>query len=139
MTIAKQFFFLLCVLILCNACQEVPYNPKPRAYPKVEYPERSYQKFDEGYCSFTFDYPVYTKVLQDTTFFDEKPSHPCWFDIYYPEFDSKIHCSYYPVGVGKDFDDLKNDAFEFVDWHNKKANYIDEMRVQKEREQSVCF
>ena len=28
-------------------------------------------------------------------------------------------------------EELKTDAFELADWHNKRANYIDEMIIQK--------
>lgn len=123
--ISLTFFF--------SSCGDEPaYTPKPRAYPKVNYPERAYQRFDESYCNFTFEYPAYAQVKQDTLFFDEKPAHPCWFDLFVPAFDSRLHCSYYPIGPGNSFEKLKNDAFELVQWHNKKANYIQEVPIKKE-------
>lgn len=115
--------FLLAVLI--QACEESVMVPKPRAYPKVVYPERGYQPFTEDYCDFYFEYPVYGIIQQDTAFFDEKPSHPCWFNVYIPNFECRIHCSYVPI-AGVSIDKLKNDAFKMTDWHNKKATYIDE-------------
>jgi gliding motility-associated lipoprotein GldD len=96
------------------------------------YPERSYQQFDEDYCNFTFEYPVYAEVQQDTTFFEKRPPHPCWFDLYIPAFDSRLYCSYVPIDGQQDFENLKSDAFEMTDWHNKRANYIEEMMVSKE-------
>ena len=123
----------LCFALLLSSCGEGPsYTPKPRAYPRVEYPERGYQQFDEDYCSFTFEYPAYAEVQQDTLFFDEKPAHPCWFDLFMPAFDSRLHCSYYPISQENNFEKLKNDAFELVEWHNKKANYIQEVLIKKE-------
>ena len=121
------FFFLL------GSCSEAPsYTPKPRAYPKVEYPERAYRQFDKDYCNFTFEYPTYAEVQQDTLFFNEKPAHPCWFDIFMPAFDSRLYFSYYPINRENTFDKLKNDAFELVEWHNKKANYIQDVPIKKE-------
>lgn len=120
-----------------SACGDGPvYTPKPRAFPKATYPEKAYRQFDKDYCSFTFEYPVYAEIQQDTLFFNEKPVHPCWFDIYFPSFDSRIHCSYYTVGREMPLQELKNDAFEMAQWHNKKANYIEEMRIQKENDVS---
>ena len=129
----KLFILLLLTVFITVACGDAPIaTPKPRAYPKVIYPEKTYRKFDESYCNFTFEYPTYASIQQDTTFFDEAPTHPCWFDLYMPNFDSRLYCTYYPVGEGKSFEDLKSDAFDLVDWHNKKANYIDELLIQKD-------
>ena len=121
----------LCFLLLTQ-CQEGPvYTPKPRAFPRVIYPEKNYQTFDADYCQFTFEYPAYAQIEQTKSYFDEQPANPCWFDIYIPGFDSRIHFSYYPIGEEKDFETLRTDAFELADWHNKKANYIDELIIQK--------
>lgn len=112
------------------ACQDGPApSPKPRSYPKVVYPEKTYQKFDQSFCAFTFEYPAYAQIQQDTLFFEEKPIHPCWFDLYIPDFDSRLHCSYYPVGEGKTFEELAADAFELVDWHKKRASFVEEIPI----------
>lgn len=124
---------LLLALLALASCGDGPsYTPKPRAFPKVEYPERGYQQFDKSYCNFTFEYPVYSEIERDTLFFDERPADPCWFDIFTPAFDSRIHCSYYPISRENTFDQLKNDAFELMEWHNKKANYIQEVPIKRE-------
>lgn len=121
----------LVVTFLFTACEEPVYNPKPRGFPKVIYPEKAYQPFTEGYCDFTFDYPKYAVVEQDLSFFDEKPAHPCWFDLHVPSFDSRIYFSYIPIDQENTFEKLKQDAFKMTDWHNKKATYIDENFIQK--------
>ncbi|MCB0568430.1 MAG: hypothetical protein KDC66_01635 [Phaeodactylibacter sp.] len=124
--------FLAIILILQSCGGDTAFSPKPRAYPRVGYPEKAYQQFDEDYCHFTFEYPTYAEIVQDTEYFDKKPANPCWFDLYFPDFDSRLYCSYYPIGSAQDFEKLKSDAFEMADWHNKKANYIDEMRIERE-------
>lgn len=122
----------MALLLLTGCGQDAVLAPKPRAYPKVDFPERAYRSFEEGYCGFTFQYPTYAVVRQDTTFFEEKPANDCWFDLYFPPFDGQAHFTYYPVGGDKTLEELQSDAFELVDWHKKKANYIDELRIQKE-------
>jgi gliding motility-associated lipoprotein GldD len=124
-------YFVLLFSLFFVGCQEVPPSPKPRAYPKILFPAKEYQKFDEDYCNFSFEYPTYAQIIQDTNFFEKAPIHPCWFDLYIPAFDCRLHCSYYPIGQGKTFDQLKRDAFELVNWHNKRANYIDELPIHK--------
>ncbi len=122
----RYFFLVLLFAILIIACGENVLTPKPRAYPRVIYPQKEYKAFDENYCAFDFEMPAYSSILQDTSFFGEKPEHPCWFNIYFPDFDASIYCSYAPVTAATPIDKLKTDAFRMTDWHNKKATYIEE-------------
>lgn len=131
---AIQLTCLTGVLIgLTTACgDEAVLSPRPRAYPRVIYPQKAYQPLSANECSFTFEYPVYTSIERDSTFFEAQPIHSCWFDVYYPTFDGRIHFSYYPIGgAGKDLERLRQDAFELADWHNKRANYIDEILINR--------
>lgn len=126
---------LFCCLLtagLLTACggDELP-TPKPRSYPRVEFPDKVYRSFDTGYCNFTFEYPAYAEVRQDTTFFDEAPTHPCWFNLNMPDLNGSIYFSYYPIGPEKDWETLREDAFEMAEWHNKRANYIEEIRIER--------
>lgn len=105
--------------------------PKPRAFPKIDFPVRSYTPFDENYCHFTFERGSYTEVEQDTLFFEQSPVDPCWFNIYYPSFGCRIHCSYYPISAENSFSKLNSDAFDLAMEHNKKATYIDEVKFEK--------
>jgi len=130
-TTTAYCLLLTAYCLLSTACSEIPSSPKPRAYPRVSYPEKTYQSFDKNYCPFTFEYPTYAQIQQDTNPLNEKPTDPCWFDIYIPEFDSRIYCSYYAITPSKTLAQLKKDAMDMVDWHNKKANYIEEMRIRK--------
>lgn len=136
-----RFFFgsLLVLFTLFTACSTdgPPPTPKPRAFPKIDYPNYTYQSFDKDYCSFTFQYPTYAEVIQDNSFFADQPVHPCWFDLYIPAFDSRLHCSYVEVGADKSLDQLRSDAFEMADYHTKRANYIDELRIDRKDEAEV--
>lgn len=129
MTSKTCLFFLLCFIF--QSCEDVIYSPKPRGFPKVDYPEKKYISFGADYCDFTFERPEYAVIEQDLKFFDEKPVHPCWFDISIPQFDARIHCSYYPIDKDNSFDKLTNDAFVMANKHNLKANYIDDLIIRK--------
>ena len=121
---------VLALLLFLLSCGDGEvFTPKPRAFPKIEYPDRSYQKFDANYCQFTFLYPSYATVEQDTSFFDEKPADPCWFNMVMPVFNAKVYCSYYPIEGN--FEKLQNDAFNLASKHNIKADYIDELPIEK--------
>ena len=128
----RLLFSILCIICIFTSCDEPVFTPKPRGYPRVDYPEKAYQPFTEDYCGFTFDYPKYATIQQDVDFFDEKPLHPCWFDIYLPDFEGRIYCSYIPIDKDNTLDKLKRDAFNMTDWHTKRATYIDEFPIKKD-------
>ena len=125
------FLLMLLTCIMLPSCTDGNlYTPKPRSYPKINYPTRSFTDFDANYCNFSFRMPAYFEVLQDTSYFDLKPENECWFNLYLKEFDCTLYCNYVEVGKTKTFDELKNDAFKITDFHNKKATYIDEILLQ---------
>ncbi len=122
----KSSWAFLGILLLAQ-CEEPILTPKPRAYPKVDYPERKYQQFSEDYCQMTFQYPTYAKIEQDQFFFGERAPDDCWFNINFPDFDAALHCSYVPIDNKKNtIETLQKDAFKMTDWHNKKASYIED-------------
>jgi len=130
----KNIVFLVTSLAFCSfllGCDGYTPVPKPRAYPRVVYPEKAYKPFEAGYCNFTFDQPVYAKIEQDTAYFDEKPKDECWFNIVVPALNAKIYCSYYPIRSRADFDKFVSDAFEMTNKHTVKATYIDEKTVHR--------
>lgn len=82
----------------------------------------------------TFEIPTYTKIQRDSLFFDEEAPSDCWLNVYFPDFNCKIHCSYYAISEDKPLETLQQDAFELADYHMKKANFINELPIQKENQ-----
>ena len=120
----KKLLLLIFIFVFLNSCQQSELGiPKPRMYPKVEYPDRNSVSFSESYCPITFSYPDYFTVGQDKYFFEDKPVNPCWFDLESVALNSQIHCSYLNVKNRAHFDKLVGDAFKMAGKHNQKANY----------------
>ena len=122
-------YFVL--LFFFSSCEETIYTPKPRGFPRVVYPEKAYQPFNENYCQFTFQYPKYALIQRDTLFFDEKPPSDCWFNIQIPSLNATVHCSYYAIDKTNTYEKLRADAFALAGKHNSKADYIDELPIKK--------
>ncbi len=120
-------FLVLVTVLGCNRQPDAV--PKPRAFPKVEYPERTLTQFSDSDCPFTFSYPDYMEIDKDKSFFGETPIHPCWFDLSVPSLNARIHCSYYEVNDKKSFNELVADAFRIANKINQRSNYMDEIRV----------
>ncbi|MBP7272428.1 MAG: hypothetical protein KA974_01215 [Saprospiraceae bacterium] len=125
-----QIISLLLVMMLCMQCSNDPtLMPRPRAYPRVIYPPKTYQAFDTSFCRFTFEYPTYATIQKDTNYFSDQPLNECWFDVVFPMFNGRIHCTYYPINRQNTFDKLRSDAFELTDKHNVRATFIDQQPV----------
>jgi hypothetical protein len=60
LSISIYIFFIIQFL---TGCSEV-YSPKPRGYFRIDLPEKQYIRFDSTY-PYTFEYPVYAKVVPD--------------------------------------------------------------------------
>lgn len=93
-------------LMSCNS----EYVAKPRGYFKIALPERKYQLFDLPGYPYTFEYPVYGKVIKDSLFFEEKTENDYWINLDFPQFEGRVHLSYKAIGKNN-FDSLVNDAF----------------------------
>ncbi len=124
------FVFLILMIVSCG--EEKTPLPKPRAYPKVVYPERSYQVFSERFCPMSFEYPTYAKIIQDTVYFSEKPENPCWFNLYIPQFNCYLYCTYSDLHGKKGFSTVVNDAFNLAYKHDQRANFINDTKFTNE-------
>ena len=119
---------LICLIVLsgCNSDYTVG---KKRGYFKIEFPEKSYQKFDQPGYPYSFEYPSYSNVIRDTTFFESKPENPWWINLDFPQFAARVHLSYKEIGKNK-FDSLVNDAFKMsYKQHTYKASAIEDSEI----------
>lgn len=117
-----KYIALASILLLAGtACKNEEGTPRPRAFPRIEYPERSYNEYDQSGCPFTFEYPAYGQI--------EAREDSCWFDIYMKTFEARLHCSYFTIEDRAHFDDLVRDAFRIATKINERANFMQEMQV----------
>ncbi len=127
----KVFVFLLVVVSFWGCTDDAIYVPKPHAYPKVDFPEKKYVAFKQAGCPYTFEYPAYAKMVKNTDFLGKPVPNDCWYDLYISDFDAKIHLTYYTVKDRKHYDKLISDVYRMANEHTQKANYIDEVPVEK--------
>jgi gliding motility-associated lipoprotein GldD len=138
-------FFIPCFLLLtsCNSS----YVSKKRGYFKIDLPERKYVIFEKEGFPYTFEYPVYAQIIQDSTYFDNTPENPYWINIDFPQFNGRIFLSYkiiggkavYKVkdanGVYKDsvgintFDKMVNDAYNLTNKNDAVSTSIQDSLI----------
>lgn len=126
---ASIIFILLC----CFACGNDSYTPKPRMYPRVMYPERAFQTFQNDDCPFSFEFPIYAETKKDSFFFGEKPINDCWFDIHFEDFNCRFYMSYYDINTSEEFDKLRADVFKMAGKVNQRSNYMEEIRFKNKQ------
>jgi gliding motility-associated lipoprotein GldD len=115
-------FFLL--IVSCNS----PYVPKPAGYFKIEFPKKAYQTFNEPGFPYSFEFPVYSKIVRDSSFFGDTPENPWWINIEFPQFNGRVYVSYKIIGQYQ-LDKLLNDAFNLTNKQSVKASSIDQSLI----------
>lgn len=108
-------FICSCIIfVLSVSCKnsDEGFVPKPRAYFRIDLPEKKYHLCDTIF-PFTFEYPVYSEIEIDSA---------SWFNIVFPKFKGKIHFSY--KKVDGHLYEYTEDAREFVYKHVPKATDI---------------
>jgi gliding motility-associated lipoprotein GldD len=142
-----DFYFLLFTFYFLLSCNST-YVSKKRGYFKIDFPARQYVKFDRPGFPYTFEYPAYAQIIQDSTYFDETPENPYWINIFFPQFNGEIFLSYKVIGgktiykvktasggykdsLGTNvYDKLVNDAFNLTNKNNVVSSSIRESLIE---------
>jgi gliding motility-associated lipoprotein GldD len=115
--------FIFCMLLVAIASCNSDYTIRQRGYFRIDLPQHKYTTFDKPGYPYTFEYPVYSTVMQDSTFFESAPENPYWINIDFPTLNGKIYISYKDVRKNN-FDKLVDDAFKLTYKHSTKATGI---------------
>ena len=118
---------ILIIAGMVYACNSA-YTPKPTGYFSISFPEKKYQLFSQPGYPYTFEYPVYAKVVKDSSFFGEATENPWWINIDFPQFNGRIYVSYKDIGKNK-FDTLIKHAFTLTGKHTSKAYSIEDSLI----------
>ncbi|MET0638310.1 MAG: hypothetical protein ABWZ25_19925 [Chitinophagaceae bacterium] len=109
---ARHLFFFLLLSGLLLSCNN-EYTYKKKGYFRIDFPEKKYQLFDQPGYPYTFEYPVYGKVVKDTSFFGDATENPWWVNVEFPRFNARIYISYKMIGRNN-FDSLVNDGYKLA-------------------------
>jgi len=118
-SILRPAIVFIIVLFSCNS----DYTIRQRGYYRIDLPVKAYQLFDKPGYPYSFEYPVYAEVIQDSAFFEAKPENPYWINIDFPEFNGRIYISYKDLGQNQ-YEKLVDDAFKLTYKHTAKATAI---------------
>lgn len=113
-------------ILSCNS----DYTLRRKGYFKIEFPRHEYKQFNLPGYPYTFEYPVYAFVVQDTSLFADNDT-PYWINIDFPTFNGKIYISYKRINK-TNFNKLVNDAFTMTYKHSSKATEIQDSLMKTE-------
>lgn len=123
-----KYLTLLSAIIFFISCDNKQYQPKPRAYFRIDLPEKQYVPLDSMryYC---FEYPIQCLITPD--FFS--PEEKDWINIEYPANKATIHISY--KAVNDNLDVYLEDSYSMMSKHISRAMGIrDSLIVNHERD-----
>lgn len=92
--------------------------PKPRGHFRIALPTAEYLSYASE-CPVKMEVSTAAKV---ELFRDRLSADSCWFNIYYPRLNARIHCSY--MQVNGRLDALIDDAYGFAAKHEMKASAL---------------
>lgn len=112
-----------CLLLAASYACNSDYAIKRKGYFRIDFPAHQYQVFDRPGYPYSFEYPTYARILQDTTFFEARPENPYWINIDFPRFNGRIYVSYKDLKTNN-LNKLVNDAYNMTYKHTSKATEI---------------
>jgi gliding motility-associated lipoprotein GldD len=136
-----------CLLMLLMACNS-NYTSRKKGYFKIDLPEHQYQVFNKQGFPYSFEYPVYATVIQDSTYFDSTPENNYWINLDFPAFNARLFMSYKIIGglapykikqsdgsykdsLGvNQFDLIVNDAFNLTNKNDVIASSIKDSLIK---------
>lgn len=121
----KRILFFLILVVIASSCQR--YVPKPKGYPRFDFPAKKYEIFD-SVCPFKFEYPVYGQMIADEGGY-------CWFNLDFPQYLATLYLSYQPVN--NNLAELLDDSHEFIYKHTIKADAINELYIHNTENDAV--
>lgn len=117
------FVLILLSIFIIAGCDR-DYTPKPRGYFRIDFPEKAYTRFDTTY-PYTFEYPVYARIIPDT----RPSSEPYWINIDFPAYNGRIHVSF--KAVEGNLNKFMEDSRTFVVKHIPKADAINDSLIYR--------
>jgi len=110
--------FILFWALSFGACS-TDFTPKPKAYFRIDFPERNYQRFD-SLCPYVFDFPAYSSIEEP------KNTDYCWKNIYFKSFNARIYLSYKTISISDSLYKFIEDSHTLAYKHSIKADAISE-------------
>ena len=102
------------LIALFSSCDSKQYQPKPRGYFRIDFPEKEYVRLD-SMNYYSFEYPTYSTITPDYL----SPQEKEWINIEYPAHKGTVHISY--KAVNDNLDAYLEDSYYMMTKHISRA------------------
>ncbi len=107
------------LVIFLSACRQT-FQPKPRAYFKIDLPQHEYKVFDSVGCPFYCKIPVYSYMAPD----QEPGAGKWWMNLNFPGLNATVHLSYKEITADSVLYNAIEDCRKLTMKHIMKAEDI---------------
>ncbi|MFN4082063.1 MAG: gliding motility lipoprotein GldD [Bacteroidia bacterium] len=118
--------FILIFISITISCSNKQQTPKPKAYPRLVFPERKSNYTVVKECHYGLNLPVYANLKPDPY---PNPDE-CWYNVNFLPFKATLHLSYKPLKNRNDLFKMLDDANTMVFKHVMKADEIRENYIK---------
>ncbi|MFI5196087.1 MAG: hypothetical protein ACHQD8_03285 [Chitinophagales bacterium] len=126
----RRYITAFSLLLLVMSCRPTVFPPKPEGYFHIDTPSaHQYRLFDSPGFPYSFEYPVYSTVENDTVFKKEKADNPYWININFPSLGGVINITYKEINAKQTLPKLVQDAWDMSFFHHEKAEYMNEKEL----------
>lgn len=108
---------LLCLVAIFVSCDNKQYQPKPKSYFRIDFPQKEYVKLD-SMRYYSFEYPVYSTITPDYYSLQERD----WVNVEFPSHKATIHLSY--KAVDNNLEEYLEDSYYMMTKHISRATGI---------------
>lgn len=122
----RNLLILILLVINVTACTNQDYSPKPRGFHRIFFPEKRYIQTETG-CPFRFEIPNYSQLQTDKS----NNAEPCWKNLDFPQFNARLHISYFKIGLNSTLEQLREDARTFAFKHTAIASSITQKEIRQ--------
>lgn len=112
---------LIVLFVGLLACEE-EFSPKPKAYFRIDFEEKTYTNTSVEDCQMSFDIPQYALVRE------KEDRGSCWFDVYFPPYRAVIHHTYKPLDENLHI--FTEETYTLAMEHYIKANQIKTIPIE---------
>lgn len=124
---------LIIFLFFLFSCTE-KYTPKPYGYHRIDFPEKQWTSITDT-LPYSFEIAVNARLEPDP----EKESERGWVNIYYPQYNAKIHLSYKTITSDTALIHYTEDCHRLAYTHTIKAESINEKYFRKDKTYGLIY
>lgn len=121
-----KYLLPVLMIVATSSCSNNQQAPKPKAYPRIEFPVYESYFIEVKECHYGFNIPVYAKLKPDPY---PNPDE-CWYNVHFLPFNATLHLSYKPLKNRKELFKMLDDANTMVFKHVMKADEIKESFIK---------